>query len=270
MQNHPTRPQADGALLAPDEPAPVAVENARGQAPVLLVCDHATNFVPRALDGLGLPSGELARHIAYDIGILPVTRRLAEALDAPLVRTHFSRLIVDPNRQLDDATLMPEIADGTIVTGNRGLSDGDVTNRLQTFFWPYHHEVSAQLEAMRARGRPPVLISMHSFTPEMHGRRRPWEVGILWDSDSRMAKPAMDWLAARGWTVGDNEPYSGRGHHGYTQHVHGERLGFANILIELRQDEIAEAAGQARWAEELIAMFRDLLDDPDLHHAKPR
>jgi len=259
---------ADPGLLASDEPAPVAVDNPDGRASAVVICDHADNFVPRALDGMGLPPAELDRHIAYDIGILPVARRLAEALDAPLVRSRFSRLIVDPNRQLDDATLTPEIADGTIVHGNRNLSDADVAARLATFFWPYHHEVNRRLEAVRARGRVPVLISMHSFTPSMHGRQRPWDVGILWDKDHRLPVPAMDWLAKRGWTVGDNEPYSGRDHHGYTQHVHGDRLGLPNILLEIRQDHIADAADQMFWADELVNMFRDLLSDESLAHLR--
>lgn len=264
-------PTHDDPLLATDEPAPARIENAAGQAPIVIVCDHATNFVPRQLGNLGLPDTELERHIAYDIGILPVSRTLAQTLDAPLVRSHFSRLIVDPNRQLDDATLMPEIADGTIVPGNRKLSDSETTRRLETFFWPYHHAITRQLEAVRATtGQAPVLIAMHSFTPRMHNRVRPWEIGILWDNDGRLPLPAMDWLAARGWCVGDNEPYSGRGHHGYTQHVHGDRLGFANILIELRQDLIEDDAGQRSWADELIAMFRSLLSDPALYHARPR
>ena len=271
MDHRTTRPPTETPLLARDEPAPVLVENGQGQAPVLLLCDHAVNFIPRALGDLGLSPTERARHIAYDIGILPVTRKLAAALDAPLVRTHFSRLIVDPNRQLDDATLIPEIADGTIVPGNGDLDGAATAARLQTFFWPYHHTVAQWIETLRARtGRSPVLISMHSFTPEMHGRPRPWDVGILWDSDGRLPLPAMDWLAARGWCVGDNEPYSGRGHHGYTQHVHGDRLGLANVLIELRQDQIGDESGQDRWADELIAMFRQLLADDRLYHVKPR
>lgn len=269
MKDPPTSAQtAPTPLLAPDEPAPVAVDNPDGSASALVICDHASNFVPRALNDLGLPPAELNRHIAYDIGILPVAQRLAEALDAPLVRSQFSRLIVDPNRQLDDATLMPEIADGTIIPGNRNLSQAAVEARLETFFWPYHHAVSQRLEAVQAGGRVPVLISMHSFTPSMHGRQRPWDVGILWDTDGRLPIPAMEWLAARGWTVGDNEPYSGRDHHGYTQHVHGDRRGLPNLVVEIRQDHLRDSDGQAFWASEMIAMFRDLLASESLFHIR--
>lgn len=270
MDARTSPPDAASSLLADDEPAPFELYNTAGQADVLLLCDHARNFIPRALDRLGLPAEAMERHIAYDIGILPVTRMLADALDAPAVLSHFSRLIVDPNRQLDDPTLVPEVSDGTIVPGNRGLTADDVEARLATFFWPYHHAVARQVEAMQARGRAPVVISMHSFTPVMRGRARPWEVGVLWDRDTRLPPPTMEALRRRGHTVGDNEPYSARGQHGYSQHVHADRLGLANVLIELRQDLIDTRRGQARWAAELAAVFGELLRDPDLYHAHPR
>ncbi len=268
-----TRPQPDAeragaGLLAPDEPAPAWVHNADGAAQVLFVCDHAANFIPRALDRLGLPDEALERHIAYDIGIAPVTRMLADAFDAPAVFSHFSRLIVDPNRQLDDPTLVPAISDDTPVPGNRDLDEAALEARLGTFFWPYHAAVRDQIERMRAAGKCPALVSMHSFTPVMRGRERPWEVGVLWDDDARLPVPLMEALAARGCRVGDNEPYSGRDGHGYTQHVHGDRRGLANALIELRQDLIDTHRGREAWANELIAVFRDLLDDDALYRVR--
>lgn len=265
----PSPETPDKNLLAADEPAPFELYNADGKADVLLLCDHAHPFIPRALDDLGLPPEALERHIAYDIGILPVTRMLADALDAPTVLSHFSRLIVDPNRQLDDPTLMPEVADGTVVPGNRDLTPDDVEARLATFFWPYHRAVTRQLEAMWQRGRAPVVISMHSFTPVMRGRERPWEIGILWDRDTRLPPTTLQAFRDRGYTVGDNEPYSARGQHGYSQHVHADRLGLANVLIELRQDLIDTRRGQAHWARELATVFGELLRDPDLYHARP-
>jgi predicted N-formylglutamate amidohydrolase len=256
---------AEKPLLAADEPAPVWTYNAGGSADVLLLCDHAHNFVPRALDQLGVPTRALQRHIAYDIGIAPVTRMLADALDAPAVFSHFSRLIVDPNRQLDDPTLTPVIADETEVPGNRGLSPADLEARLATFFWPYHARITEVLDAMQARGRHPALIAMHSFTPVMRGRARPWEVGILWDYDARLPVPMMEAFAGRGWTVGDNEPYSARDGHGYTQHVHGDKRGVANALIEIRQDLIDTQAGQRAWAAETHTVLRAVLQDPDIY-----
>jgi predicted N-formylglutamate amidohydrolase len=263
------RPAA-GPLLAADEPAPAWVYNPAGRSALLLVCDHADNFVPRALGRLGLHEAAFERHIAYDIGIAPVTRMLADAFDAPAVFSHFSRLIVDPNRQLDDPTLVPAISDDTPVPANRALDAAGLDARLQAFFWPYHRTVAAQIDRMQADGRCPVLLSMHSFTPVLRGRARPWEVGVLWDDDARLPVPLMQALAARGWTVGDNEPYSGRDGHGYTQHVHGDRRGLANALMEIRQDLIDTRKGQSAWAGEMAAALRGPLDDPELYQARLR
>ncbi|GAB4374887.1 MAG: N-formylglutamate amidohydrolase [Kiloniellaceae bacterium] len=255
-------------LLAPDEPRPFELFNGAGAAPVLLLCDHATRFIPRALKSLGLDEAALTRHIAWDIGIAEVTRHLARKLDAPAVLSHFSRLIVDPNRQLDNPTLMPEISDGTVVPGNRDLTEAERAARVETFFRPYHAAIAGQLDAMMAAGRTPVLISMHSFTPIMHGLQRPWQIGILWNRDPRLPKPLMARLRADGLTVGDNEPYSGADGHGYTQHSHGDRRGLANVLIEVRQDLIDTQHGAAAWAERLAGALEAVLGDPALYRVE--
>ncbi len=254
----------ESGLLAPDEPRPFELVNPGGRAPVLLVCDHATRFIPRSLDSLGLDEAALSRHIAWDIGIADVTRHLAERLDAPAMFSHFSRLIVDPNRQLDNPTLVPELSDGTVVPGNRGLDEAERARRIATFFRPYHDAIAAQLDSMMAGGKPPALISMHSFTPIMHGLQRPWEIGILWNRDPRLPVPLMERLRAGGLNVGDNEPYSGADGHGYTQHTHGDRRGLANVLIEVRQDLIDTQHGAADWAGRLGAALEEVLRDPAL------
>ncbi|NIA69113.1 N-formylglutamate amidohydrolase [Pelagibius litoralis] len=258
---------AETGLLAEDEPRPFELFNAAGRAPVLLLCDHATRFIPRALGGLGLDEACLTRHIAWDIGIAEVTRRLAERLDAPAMLSHFSRLIVDPNRRADNPTLIPEISDGVVVPGNRGLTTGQKEVRLDTFFRPYHAAIADQLDRMLAAGpaAAPVLISMHSFTPVMKGEERPWEIGILWNRDPRLPRPLMDRLRAEGLTVGDNLPYSGADEHGYTQHTHGDARGLANVLIEVRQDLIDTHHGAADWAERLGAALEAVLGDPGLY-----
>ena len=259
----------DAALLAADEPAPFELHNAGGGARILLLCDHASPFVPRAFGGLGLSEAELCRHIAWDIGIAEVTREMAARLDAPALLSHFSRLIVDPNRALDDPTLIPQLSDGVIVPGNRGLSEAARQARIATFHQAYHGAIEAQLEAMIAQGRAPALISMHSFTPVMKGLERPWQIGILWNRDGRLPVPLMARLRAQGLTVGDNEPYSGRETHGYTTHVHAEPRGLANALIEVRQDLIDTHHGAAEWAERLAETLRAVLADPSITEGSP-
>jgi predicted N-formylglutamate amidohydrolase len=186
--------------------------------------------------------------------------------------SHFSRLIVDPNRLLDNPTLIPEISDGTVVPGNRDLDEAARQARIDTFFRPYHDAVAGQIDAMmtggEGEGRAPVLVSMHSFTPIMHGLQRPWEIGILWNRDPRLPQPLMDRLRAEGLTVGDNEPYSGADGHGYTQHIHGDRRGLANVLIEVRQDLVDTQQGAAEWAGRLGTALEAVLGDPALYRVE--
>jgi predicted N-formylglutamate amidohydrolase len=266
-----TTPDAEAAhppLLAPEEPGPYEVRNQAGRAPVLFLCDHATRFVPRALGDLGLSEAELSRHVAWDIGIAELTRALAARLDAPAVLSHFSRLVVDPNRALDDPTLIPQLSDGVIVPGNRDLSTEARQARIRTFHRPYHAAVARMLDAMVARGPAPALISMHSFTPVMKGVERPWQIGILWNRDARLPLPLIARLSAQGLAVGDNEPYSGRDNHGYSLHVHAEPRGLANVLIEVRQDLIDTHHGAGEWADRLFQALAAVLADPAIHRAR--
>jgi predicted N-formylglutamate amidohydrolase len=255
------------ALLAADEAAPYELVNQAGKVPLILLCDHASRFIPRALGGLGLSEAELSRHIAWDIGAADVTRGLAARLDAPAVLSQFSRLVIDPNRKLDDPTLVPRLSDGVIVPGNRDLSAAELEARIEDLYRPYHAVIDGVLDNLTARGPVPALISMHSFTPVMKGVERPWQIGILWNRDSRLPVPVMANLRARGITVGDNEPYSGRDGHGHSLHVHAEPRGLANVLVEMRQDLIDTHHGAAEWTGLLAEALTSVLADPGIFQA---
>ena len=255
-------------LRAPDEPAPCEVVNEAGRAPVLLVCDHASNFIPRSLDNLGLSEAELQRHIAWDIGIAEVTRGLAERLDAPALLSHFSRLVIDPNRSLETESSIPVESDGVAIPGNQGLSARERQARVAQFFRPYQQTIGRYLDRMSAEGPGPAMISMHSFTPVINGRERPWKIGVLWNRDPRIPMPVMNELAARGIPYGDNEPYSGRDYHGYTIHQQAEPRGIPNILLEVRQDLIDTRAGAAEWVEILADLLAPILADPAIYRAE--
>ena len=254
------------SLLGPGDPEPFGVINPHGQAGLVLICDHASRAIPAALDDLALDETVLCRHIAWDIGALEVARRLAARFDAPLVHAGFSRLVVDPNRALDDPTSIPVISDGVVVPGNRDLSEAARRRRVTACFQPYHDAVSAVLDDRLAGGRVPALVSIHSFTPVFKGHERPWHFGILWNRDPRLAVPLMAALAQRpDVIVGDNKPYSGRDDYGYSIEVHAERHGLPHVLIEIRQDLIDTPPGAEDWATELgDALARCLDGDPDL------
>jgi predicted N-formylglutamate amidohydrolase len=248
------------SLLEPDEPPPVIVERADGSSPYVLVSDHAGRRLPRATGTLGLAPADLERHIAYDIGIEPVAREVARALDAPFVAQTYSRLVIDCNRPTDAPASIPEISETTEVPGNRAIGEGARRARIEALFEPYHQAIAAILDARARQGRPTVLIAMHSFTPVYMGACRPWEIGLLYNREPRVARAALDLLAGDdALTVGDNLPYKVDDATDYTLPVHGERRGLLHTGVEIRQDLIAEAAGQEQWAQRMTRLLRDLL-----------
>jgi predicted N-formylglutamate amidohydrolase len=221
----------------------------------LITCDHAANTVPPFVNGgtLGVSADDMARHIAYDIGAAGVARHLGRLLDSPVILSNFSRLVIDPNRGEDDPTLIMKLYDGTIIQGNRHADRVELDRRLNRCYRPYHTAL-AELAARRA---DTIILSIHSFTPQLNGHPpRPWQVGLLYAADTRLARPLIDLLRAEpDLCVGENEPYGG--------HLPGDAIARhaiayqrPNVLIEIRNDLIAEPADQQAWAERLEPMIR--------------
>ena len=257
-------------LLGADDRSAVEICHAQGAAPVLLTCDHASNAIPRALGGLGLPPAALSQHIAWDIGAAAVTRLLAQTLDASALLTGYSRLVIDCNRDPGAPTSIPPVSDGVAVPGNRGLAEPARAARRAACFTPYHTAIAARLDALLAAGTPPALISIHSFTPAMAGVARPWHIGILWDEDGRIPEPLLAALRADpAITVGDNQPYSAREPAGYTVRHHAVRRGLPHVAIELRQDLVADGEGAGSWATRLAAAFRPILAQREIYRVAP-
>ena len=243
-------------LLAADEPPPVSVHKADGKSPFLLIADHAGNLIPRSLGRLGIAAVDSLRHIAWDIGIAGVGRQLAQALDATLIQQHYSRLVIDCNRPLEAATSIPDISEVTPIPGNVGLSDSAKAMRAREIFWPYHRTIEAELDRRRQAGRAAVLAALHSFTPVFKGAARPWHAGVLYNRDPRFARRLMALLNAEsGLLVGDNAPYTITDASDYTIPVHAERRGLHHVLVEIRQDLIADDNGQREWANRLARLL---------------
>jgi predicted N-formylglutamate amidohydrolase len=243
-------------LLAADELPPVAVYNADGASPLLLVADHAGRASPRALGRLGVAPPEWERHIAWDIGIAGVGRILANALGAMLIQQNYSRLVIDCNRPPGSPTSIPAISELTPIPGNVGLSDADKDMRDREIFWPYHQRIEAELENRRQTGRATALIALHSFTPVFKGAARAWHVALLYNRDPRLARRLLTLFQQQhGLVVGDNQPYVVSDTTDYTIPVHGERRRLPHVLIEIRQDLIADEGGQQKWAELLARVL---------------
>lgn len=263
-------PSRSASLLAPDDPPPFEVLHRERAAPLLLVCDHASRAVPRALGQLGLADSELMRHIGWDIGAASVTRRLGDLLDARAVLAGYSRLVIDCNRGLGDVTSIPAVSDGIPVPGNVDLTPAARVARVNACFRPYHDAIAAQLAEFAARGVVPVIFSVHSFTPIMNGKERPWHVGVLWDRDTRVPVPLIAELAAADprRIVGDNEPYSAREPASFTIRTHAEAAGLPHASIEIRQDLIDTPAGAAYWADALAAALAPILAKPEIYRVE--
>lgn len=243
-------------LLDKSDPPPFRVLRPEGGSDFLLTADHAGRAIPRRLDDLGLPERERARHIAWDIGIAAVTERLSQALDATAVLQTYSRLVIDCNRDPDWETAIPPVSETTAIPGNEAVSAAERAARRSEIFEPYHAELARLLDLRAASRRRTVLIAMHSFTPVFKGERRTVEVGILYNHDARLARVMLALLRAEGdLAVGDNAPYAITGDSDYTVPVHGERRGLPHVEIEIRQDQIADEAGQQQWAQRLARLL---------------
>lgn len=246
-----------------DGPAFVRI-NGAATSPILLACDHASPAIPAEYGTLGLDATMFHRHIAYDIGAAALTRELSRRLDAGAVLATFTRLLIDPNRAEDDPTLIVKVSDGVFIPGNQTLDADEIERRLTRFHRAYHQAVEADLASLRDRHDRPLFVGVHSFTPIMEGFERPWEVGVLWSRDDRLANALLERLDRQaGLCVGRNEPYSGR-IAGYSMDRHGGRTGVAHAVVEVRQDLIDTHHGLARWADLLAAVLVDVRDDPRL------
>ena len=215
----------------------------------VLFCDHASNYIPAELHGLGLPAPELARHIAWDIGAAGVTEALSEILDAPAILCGTSRLVIDCNRHLDASALIPEVSDGTVIPGNVHLSAAARAARIERWFRPYHDAVEAVLLEREARGVRSVVVSVHSMAASLAGQPRPWQIALSSWLDRGLAEPVLAALRRPGdIVVGDNQPYDLDPAMDYSIPFHALRRGLPHLQVEFRQDEIPDAASQRRWA----------------------
>ncbi len=226
----------------------------------LITCDHAANTVPDWVNGgcLGLAETDMNRHIAYDIGAEGVSRALGDLLNAPVICSNFSRLVIDPNRGEDDPTLLMKLYDGTVIEGNRHADADELQKRLTLCHRPYHRA----LESLASRQEDTIIVSMHSFTPQLKGRAfRPWHIGVLSAHDRRFNDPFLTRLSLEtDLCVGDNEPYNGDlPGDGIDQHA--LRQGRLNTLIEIRNDLIETPEQQIHWAERLAPILTETLKD---------
>ncbi len=234
----------------------VVAENPEGSGPFVIVCDHASNNIPEEYRPFGFADDALETHIAWDPGALAVARRLSATLDAPLFWPDVSRLVIDCNRAPDASSLIVAESEGRKVEANRGVSAAERARRLDRIHRPYHEAIDACLKRRLAARLTTALIAIHSFTPVYFGKARPWQVGIVFDDDRRMADLLIGGLEADpALTVGINQPYSPADGVYYTLSRHAQPHGLPAAMIEIRNDEIGDEAGQRSWADRLVSIL---------------
>ena len=217
---------------------------------LVIICDHASNTIPPGLNGLGLSAADRERHIAWDIGAAQVATLLAARFKVPATLCGVSRLVIDGNRDPGDKASIPLEVDRTPIPGNAELTVWQRAERMSRWFLPYHNAVEAMMSSALANVRDPVLLSVHSMTPELNGQLRTWPVALSSHEDRRLSNPMLAALRKRmGFMVGDNQPYGLDPAEDYSVPVHAMRRGLRHLQVEFRQDLIANDLGAAQWAK---------------------
>ncbi len=252
----------DNRLLSAQEGAAVALDNQDGASPVLLVCEHAANTIPASLDQLGLDSATANSHVAWDPGALGVARELSRLLDATLIRARFSRLVYDCNRPPESPGAMPEKSEVHTIPGNRALTPVARAARVAALYEPFKKTLTNEITRRILQHRPPVLVTIHSFTPVYFGTPRSVELGLLHDEDAALAT-AMLAAAPAGIDARLNDPYGMADGVTHTLKLHAIPNGLANVMIEVRNDLLASPADQKKIAAELAKMLTAALASLD-------
>ena len=247
-------------LLGPADGPPIEIVNPHGSSRVLITCEHAANRLPLALGSLGLAAEALESHIAWDPGAAPVARGLAQRLDATAILQRFSRLAHDCNRPAGSEAAMPTRSEAFDIPGNRDLTAAARKARSEALYLPFHAAVGGLLDQRRRGGRHPVLVTVHSFVPRYHGRPREVELGILHDSDPRLADALLALAAKGALDVRRNEPYGPEDGVTHTLRVQAVPRGLLNVMIEIRSDLVAEPQGQEAMAARLAGWLGEALD----------
>ncbi len=233
--------------------------NAYGTSPIVLVCEHASNYIPAHMDRLGLEEADLERHIAYDIGASAVAQALSRALDAPLILNRFSRLIYDCNRAPEHEAAMPWVSEVYAIPANKNLSVAQKQQRIDEIYRPFHRALEDVLDSRAARGQKTALVSIHSFTRVYRGERRKVDLGLLFDRDDRLATAFGK--GPKGFTKRFNEPYNTSNGVTHVMNLHGYARGLPHLMIEICNDLIESRSGQNEWAKHLAGPLAEMAKD---------
>ena len=227
--------------LSKSDPDIYSVVNKYSESNIVLVADHGGNEVPESMGKLGLAAAALNCHIAIDLGVSSLVRGLSSNLQSAALIANYTRLLIDLNRPLGEGRSVVTKSDGINISGNQNISDLEYIKRAEIFYWPYHNTLANLLANIKLRGKTPILISLHTFTPILGKDKRQWNIGVMSANDKRLSSIVLTQLLANnlGLVVGDNQPYSGV-KYGHTVRMQAELLGYPYIQLEVRQDLLAK------------------------------
>ena len=260
---------AGNKIISAAEPPSFRIENLQGRGIGVIVCDHASNRIPRGLKDMGLKKNLLKKHIGWDIGAEEASLHISRALDMPVILAEYSRLVTDLNRAPHHAECMAETSDHIKIPANAALSKKDRERRLKEIYWPYQNKIGKLLDRFVSKRQVPLLLAIHSFTPEMDGAKRPWHVSLLWNREEKIAKQVVKAIRKNhpDLLVGENQPYtlSGERFTGSTVWRHAEERGLPYVFVEFRQDLVDTKAKAVYWAEIFLQALRPVLESPETY-----
>lgn len=212
---------------------------------LVITCEHGGNRIPTAYAPLFRDwQRALETHRGYDPGALAMARWLSADFSAPLVASTVSRLLVDLNRSLTNASVWS--------AATAQLPAADKARVVAHYYAPYRARMDAIVNAASAAKRRVVHLSSHSFTPTLDGTVRNADIGLLYDP----ARPGERALAARWqaalasnfprWRVRRNYPYAGK-NDGLTATLRKRLPPTAYVGIELECNQAIALAGGAPW-----------------------
>ena len=235
--------------LQADEAHPAELINETGASPFVLICEHASNVIPKNLGTLGLNEIDLKRHIAWDIGAAGTARALSRLLDAPLILQRYSRLVYDCNRPPEQASAMPELSEIFEIPGNKNLSTADKMARVNEIHRPFQHAITDFLDGRAVNGTSAIPVSIHSFTKNYKGKDRVMELGLLFDRDAWLANQLVKSFTGNNTQL--NEPYGPKDGVMHLMNLHAAPRGLHHLMIEIRNDLIETEREQQQWAQRL-------------------
>ena len=239
---------------------PYQVYNLKGKSRVILLCDHASNYIPSKYKNLGLSKKEIYRHIGWDIGAASIAKKIANRLNATLIMSGYSRLLVDCNRPLGVPEAFIKVSENTVIPENLRLTKKIKKYRAKKYCIPYRNRIDKILKSRIRKKIIPIIIAVHSFTPVYRGFVRPWHLGLLYRKDRRMVSLVQNQMKNnKSIKIGINEPYKCNLKGDYSIPYFGESNGLPNILFEIRQDLINNNAGVIKWSNKLSNLLEKII-----------